>query len=189
MADSRMCQVDKLTILLLLSVFKLVTYYEIQTFFTFTGGSIAFLCSRVGYSRPCHYRQRKALASAIPGGSGVGQEPLALPSRRGIAPGPVDDRMLSDAPSPALCPLPFAPTHQTTGCHACLRLFMGCGAMQCHFKGLLGGTVVTRSTEGITSRHDLVGHQLHLLRHQLLMPSIPELLFPPTQPGEITQLR
>lgn len=183
-----MCQIDKLTILLLLSVFKLVTYYEIQTFFTFTGGSIAFLCSRVGYSRPCHYRQRKALASAIPGGSGIGQEPLALPSRRGIAPGPADDRMLSDAPSPALCPLPYCtnpPDHWVSR----LRLFMGCGAMQCHFKGLLGGTVVTRSTEGITSRQDLVGHQLHLLRHQLLMPSIPELLFPPTQPGEITQLR
>lgn len=72
LADSRLCQVDKLTILLLLSFLKLVANGDIQTSFTSTGGSIAFLCSGVGSSHPCHYRERKALASAIPGESWVG---------------------------------------------------------------------------------------------------------------------
>lgn len=48
--------------------------------------------------------------------------------------------------------------------------------------------MVTWSTEGTLFRYDLVGHQLHLPRHQMLMASIFGLLFPLTQPGETTHL-
>lgn len=40
---------------------------------------------------------------------------------------------------------------------------------------------MTQSAEGPLSRHDLVGHQLHLPRHLVLIPSIPGLLRPPLQ--------
>lgn len=55
------------------------------------------------------------------------------------------------------------------------------GSTQCPFRGLPAGTVVTQSMEGPLSRCDLVGHQLHLPRHLVLMPSAPGLLRPSLQ--------
>lgn len=104
-----------------------------------------------------------------------------------MAPGPKDARVLSAAPSPALSLTLF---HQPTRLLGVMRAAHYSWDVE-YCSGLskaARGTVVTQSTEGTPPRYDLVGRQLHLPRHQSLMPSTPGLLLPPTQPGEIAQL-